>query len=114
MKKKVIALVVGVLLAPAISYLVAFLRPPMPDRRTGVHVGMTRAQVLAAYPDANTTVRDGKGFDTLAVENRMPYYADGYWQLFIWYSRDDVVKSLEYRYVDRNCGLFSKHGKLKG
>jgi hypothetical protein len=97
------------LLTLIIFYFIIFVRPPLPKGWSKVKVGMKRADILSAFPNIKTDLRELKGFDRLTIENAMPYYRNGYWQMLIsYYQNDDVAYNVRYRYVDYSCGIFNK------
>ena len=96
------------------AYFIYFSRPAYPAEWNRAEPGMSRAEILKLFPHIGTAMKEIKGFDSCKVENSKPYHRDGFWLMIITYDKNDKVDVVAYKYVDRNCGLFSKGlGKSK-
>lgn len=106
-KKKIIITVIIIVIFLGSATAWVLFRPPMPAKWNQLEPGMSRDEVLTAFPEMVTVMYAVKGLDTIQVENEMPWFPNGYWMLSLSYNRDEKIKFVGYHYVNRVIGLLN-------
>jgi len=91
-----------------VSYVVIYIRPPIPDEWNDITLGMKRERLLQLHPNTYTTMRDEKGYDLLKKKNTWPYFRNGSWGIRIYYNDSNEISELNYNYYDDGCGWLNK------
>lgn len=84
------------------------IRPSYPGNWDKINIGMTSQEVKNIIPKIETTLRDIKGFDQVAID-----YGDKYWQIQISYDQKFTVNKIEKKFIYRPLGLFNKSILIK-
>jgi hypothetical protein len=96
-----------VVLAMIAVFGIGFIRPDIPEEWRSISVGTSREQVLRIIPDTLIDLRELKGFDIATREYTQWGVRKCWWQLELIYDEADMVKSIEARFTDPNCGLYN-------
>ena len=100
-RKRVIVVVLLLMTFLMGWWLRGVFSPPYPNSWNDVRPGMSIEEAHRIVPELDPIV--SKGFDIASID-----FGDSYWALWVFVDDDGSVSSVERRYVDRHCGLFSR------